>query len=132
MNEKRALFFALLTGLCWATAATAFKLGLSGMHFVGLLWYAAMFSLLFLLLAAAFSNQLANSLRINLKQLLFSAVAGFLNPFAYYFLVLSVVNFLEILLFLPCIWLWLFITSLFLVLCFGYFALASILYCYDD
>lgn len=92
MNEKRALFFALLTVLCWATAATAFKLGLSGMHFVGLLWYAAMFSLLFLLLAAAFSNQLANSLRINLKQLLFSAVAGFLNPFAYYLVLFSAYN----------------------------------------
>ena len=83
-RQLQAYGLALLTVLCWATSASAFKLSLQFLAPDALLLYATLASLLVLLLCLLLTG-LTRSLRDwGWRDYARSALLGLLNPFAYY------------------------------------------------
>ncbi|HQB78021.1 MAG TPA: DMT family transporter [Tenuifilaceae bacterium] len=86
MNSvNRSYLYAGLTILFWATSATAFKIALRHVDHVQLLFLASLTSTLALLVVLLSQKRLKEALTITKSQLKWSAFLGFLNPFAYYF-----------------------------------------------
>lgn len=82
--QTRAYLYAVAAILCWATAASAFKISLRYVDFLQLLFYssAASATALFLILTAQKKLQVLRS--CSKRDYLISAGLGFLNPFLYY------------------------------------------------
>ena len=78
-DEKKSIYFALLSVLLWSTVATAFKVALKFVDFVHLLFYASFVSMIVL-----FSASLFLKFKPTPKDLVASLPLGFLNPFLYY------------------------------------------------
>ena len=83
-NQKRAVLTALTAVLFWATVASAFKLALKEMDHYHLLLFSTLSSTIILFLLIIFRKKFSELKKLKLKDLLFSAIAGFINPFAYY------------------------------------------------
>ncbi len=83
-DQQKAYAYALLAVLAWSTVATAFKIALRHLFFIELLFYASLTSLLVLAAIAAATGQSQAIRRFTRRDLLSSALLGFLNPFAYY------------------------------------------------
>lgn len=83
-NEKKASIYALLTILCWSTVATAFKIGLRSLQPAKLIFIAATTSLLLFLILLIFTGKIKLLKQVSRKNILLSALLGFLNPFVYY------------------------------------------------
>lgn len=83
-NQRQAYIYALSAVFLWSTVATAFKLSLRHLHTTELLLIASFTSMacLFLILWGQANLHLLAGL--SRKDLLWSAVLGFLNPFLYY------------------------------------------------
>lgn len=79
-----SISYALLAVLSWSTAATAFKLALSQVHPILLVFLSSLFSsiILFTILLITRRNTLLKN--VNLKIILKSIEIGLLNPFIYY------------------------------------------------
>lgn len=83
-TQNKAYLYALVAVIGWATAATAFKITLENLDFLQMLFWASLFSLFCMLIALLIQNKLAVLKSFILRDYLFSALLGFLNPFAYY------------------------------------------------
>jgi drug/metabolite transporter (DMT)-like permease len=83
-NEQKATTFALLTVVFWATVATAFKIGLRELQPSQLIFVAAITSTLVFFVLLIFTRKTGLLLKVSPKNLLLSALLGFLNPFVYY------------------------------------------------
>ena len=84
-RENRATVLGLTTVVFWSTAATAFKLGLKDLDPIQVLWIACCISTLFF----GFVHVFISTPRYPLKSYLYAAGLGFLNPFAYYLILLE-------------------------------------------
>ncbi len=83
-NQKKAVLTALTAVMFWATVASAFKIALKEMDPYHLLLLSTTFSTLFLLILMISRKKFSELKQLPRKDLLFSALAGFFNPFAYY------------------------------------------------
>lgn len=83
-NQKTAIGLALVAVLLWSTVATAFKLALAELSPFQLIFVASIISWLFFVLATLVSGKGRELTRVNSKQVFYSAVQGFMNPFFYY------------------------------------------------
>jgi drug/metabolite transporter (DMT)-like permease len=83
-NQQKAYLFAGLTILCWVTVPTAFKIALRYQDNFQLLLTAAFISTLIFGGVLIARGQWKTVFRLSAKEYLFSALLGFLNPFAYY------------------------------------------------
>lgn len=81
-NSKKSYLFAGLTVLMWSTVATAFKFGLESLSPANLLFYSSLASLLFFTILIFYDKN--KSKIFSIKNILKSALFGFLNPFLYY------------------------------------------------
>jgi drug/metabolite transporter (DMT)-like permease len=88
-DQNKAYLFALSAVLAWSTVATAFKIGLRYLDFVELLFYSALASLLVLAAAMALLGRFRDLGTYRRRNLIASALLGFLNPFAYYLVLLK-------------------------------------------
>ena len=86
LRQQQAYMYAIITVLCWATVASAFKITLRYLDFLHLLLYSAAASVIVLLLVLLIQNKLALFRKQARSQYLHSALLGFLNPFFYYFI----------------------------------------------
>jgi drug/metabolite transporter (DMT)-like permease len=86
--------------------STAFKIALQYVDFLQLLLGASIVTLIVLPLIAAIRNETHLLYQISRKQLLFSAVLGFLNPFLYYVILLKAYSVLPAQLAQPLNYLW--------------------------
>jgi drug/metabolite transporter (DMT)-like permease len=83
-NQKQAYIYALSAVFLWSTVATAFKLALRHLHTTELLLIAA-FTSMACLFAILWGQSNLHLLRnLTTKDLLWSSILGFLNPFLYY------------------------------------------------
>ncbi len=82
--QRKAYASALLAVLAWSTVATAFKIALRHLSFIELLFYASLVSALVLAAVVLATGRLADLRRCAKRDILSSALLGFLNPFAYY------------------------------------------------
>jgi len=83
-NQKKAVITALTAVLFWATVASAFKIALKEMDHYHLLLFSTLSSTIILFIMMIFRRKLGELKKINRNALLFSALAGFFNPFLYY------------------------------------------------
>ncbi|MBN1988971.1 MAG: DMT family transporter [Bacteroidales bacterium] len=84
-STNRSYLYAGLTILFWATSATAFKIALRHVDHVQLLFLASLTSTVALFVVLLLQGKL-KELRITTRnELKWSLFLGFLNPFAYYF-----------------------------------------------
>jgi len=88
-KQSRAYIAALASVLLWSTAATAFKISLRELHFTQLLFIASVVSLLALGFLLAIQGKLKLLSHTSPAQYAQSAMAAFLNPFAYYLVLLK-------------------------------------------
>lgn len=82
--QPRAWLFALLTVLCWSTAATAFKFSLRVLSPAQTLLVANIVSLAVFSIALVAGKKTHLLRQTTRKQLMLSAFQGLLNPFGYY------------------------------------------------
>ncbi len=87
-DQTRAYVFAALTVLFWATVPTAFKLVLARMPPGELVLIASLVSLLVLAAVLAWRGELRALAAWSMADYARSALLGFLNPFAYYLILL--------------------------------------------
>ncbi len=83
-NQSLAYIYALLAVSFWSTVATAFKISLKYISFIQLLFYSSISSLFVLFIILILQNKLKLLLKLTRKEILYSAVLGFFNPFLYY------------------------------------------------
>lgn len=83
-NQTQAYKYALISVLLWSTVATAFKVSLSVMSPLELLFYSSLSSLLILAGILAYQKKLSEAFLHVKKQPLLIVVLGAINPFIYY------------------------------------------------
>jgi drug/metabolite transporter (DMT)-like permease len=86
-DRKKSLVYAVTAVIIWSTVATAFKIGLRELHYAQLILIASGVSLLFLSFYLIVTHQFPIVFQSTLRDLLKSAMIGFLNPFAYYLII---------------------------------------------
>ncbi|MEN8122533.1 MAG: DMT family transporter [Bacteroidota bacterium] len=90
MNRtSKSYLFALLAIMFWSTAAVAFKIALKYMDFIHLLFFASLTSFIVLLVLLIVKKEFKILFTYTKKQYLNSVILGFLNPFAYYMILLK-------------------------------------------
>ncbi len=93
-NQKLAYTLAGFVILFWGTSATAFKIGLRYLNFLQLLFFASLFAMVILFVVLLVQGKLSEVFRITKKELGWSILLGFLNPFLYYFVLFKAYNLL--------------------------------------
>ncbi|MCD6329904.1 MAG: DMT family transporter [Candidatus Cloacimonetes bacterium] len=83
-TQKKAYTFAILAVILWSTVASAFKLSLRYVDYIELLLYASFFSTCVIFIVLILQKKLHLLKKYSLKDFLFAAFLGFLNPFLYY------------------------------------------------
>lgn len=83
-NQKKSYIFAVSAVLLWSTVATAFKIALSYMKLIELLFFSSVASLLILSIIILYQNKIKLVFKSNSKEILISMTMGLLNPFLYY------------------------------------------------
>lgn len=94
-NQRKATLFALLTVLFWSTMSSAFKLSLGYFSYQALLLWAVVFGWIGLIGLLIFQGRLHELVPRNKKDLMRSALLGFLNPFAYYLVLFKAYELLQ-------------------------------------
>lgn len=83
-NQKKAYIYAALAIFFWSTVATAFKIALRYMNPAMLVMIASVTSFLIYFFLNVFKGTLKSLFKLSLREYVFSAILGFLNPFLYY------------------------------------------------
>lgn len=88
-SQQKAYIYALLAIGCWSTIGSAFKITLRYTDPAGMLLTGSLVAALFLLGVLVVQRKTASLKRITRRALLHSGVAGLLNPFLYYIVLLK-------------------------------------------
>jgi drug/metabolite transporter (DMT)-like permease len=88
-KTRKSYIYALLAILFWSTVPTAFKISLGELAILPMLTIAALTSTLVLLIVLLTGNKSSLVLKSTPKELLYSAILGFINPFGYYLILLK-------------------------------------------
>lgn len=86
---RKSYLYAILAILFWSTVPTAFKISLEELSILPMLTIAAFTSTLVLLIALLAGNKASLLIKSTPKELLYSAILGFINPFGYYIILLK-------------------------------------------
>jgi len=88
-NVRKSYIYAGLAILFWATVPTAFKISLGELEILPMLTFSSITSALVLFIAVLAGNRKELILKTTAKELLSSAILGFINPFLYYLILLK-------------------------------------------
>ena len=88
-NQKKAYKFALISVFLWSTVATAFKISLSFISPLELLFYSSLSSLFILGIVLLYQKKLSSVVTHLKEQPLLVIVLGAINPFIYYLVLFS-------------------------------------------
>jgi len=94
-QQRKAYLYALSTILFWATVGSAFKLSLRHVNYVQLLFYATLVSLCVIGGVLIFQRQAGLLRTLKGKDIGWSALLGFFNPFIYYLVLLKAYSILQ-------------------------------------
>lgn len=94
-NQNKAYLFAISAVLLWSTIASAFKITLVYIDYIQLLLLASVFSSFALFLILIIQGKFILLKQLQRKDLLHSALLGFLNPFLYYLVLLKAYTLLK-------------------------------------
>lgn len=88
-DQQKSYLFALLSVLLWSTIPTAFKISLGHLDILTMLTIASVTSTLVLLITVVATGKSRLIFSGTLKEVLNSALLGFINPFSYYLILLK-------------------------------------------
>jgi drug/metabolite transporter (DMT)-like permease len=88
-KNRQSYIYAGLAILFWSTVPTAFKISLDELDILPMLTIAALTSTLVLLIVVLAGNKTDLIKKTTVKELLNSAILGFINPFLYYLILLK-------------------------------------------
>lgn len=94
-KQNKAYFLALTAVLFWSTVASAFKISLQYLDYFQLLFFSSLVSTLILFVIILSQNKIREIGKTSSKDLLKSALMGFLNPFLYYVVLLKAYSLLK-------------------------------------
>lgn len=83
-NHHKSYLCIAVTILLWSTVASVFRLSLRDADFIQFTFYSVLSSLISLLVISGFSRSLKIILTQSRREILYSALLGFINPFTYY------------------------------------------------
>jgi len=89
VNQRQAYAYGVATVLCWATVATAFKMALSSLAVLQLIFYATLASALVLLAALYLQGRLNELLPTFRSHWRITLIAAGLNPLLYYLILFA-------------------------------------------
>lgn len=90
MNRtKQSYIYALLAIFFWSTVPTAFKISLGELEILPMLTIASLTSAIILFIIVSSAKKIHLISRSTPKELLYSAILGFINPFLYYLILLK-------------------------------------------
>ncbi len=87
--QNQAYIYATFAVLFWSTIGAAFKLTLEFVNFDELVFYSTLISLVFLSVILITQKKYHQIKSITKKEVLYSAILGFLNPFLYYLILIK-------------------------------------------
>jgi len=105
-NQSKAYILALSAVFAWSTVAIAFKMGLRQFNSVQLLWMSSGIAIFVILIILFFRGQIQQLKLPKIKELLNSALLGFLNPFLYYIVLLKAYSILPAQIAQPLNYIW--------------------------
>ena len=88
-KTKQSYVFALLAIFFWATVPTAFKISLNELSIIHMLTIASVTSATVLFIILSAEKKLSKLMSCSPKELISSALLGFINPFLYYLILLK-------------------------------------------
>ncbi len=94
-SNRKSVLFAISAILLWSTVGTAFKISLRHLNYAQLLLFASLTSMIFLLGFILVNGQFKLIRTTTRRQLGYSALLGFLNPFAYYLILFKAYSLLK-------------------------------------
>jgi drug/metabolite transporter (DMT)-like permease len=94
-DNRKALLFAIATVLLWSTVGSAFKLTLGYLNYAQTLLYASLTSCVVLFILLVANNRIKNLRHPGYGSIARSALMGFINPFAYYLILLKAYSILQ-------------------------------------
>jgi drug/metabolite transporter (DMT)-like permease len=94
-NQKKSFLFAIAAILFWSTVGTAFKITLRHLNYAELLLLSSFVSMVFLGILIILNKKSALLWQTTRKQFAYSALLGFLNPFAYYLILFKAYSLLR-------------------------------------
>ncbi len=106
MKSRSIYSLALTAILLWSTASTAFKLALRGMDFAQLLFLASSVAWIVLLAVVLIRKQAYYLFDGPVRNLVLSAIGGFMNPFLYYMILLKAYSLLPAQIAMPLNYTW--------------------------
>jgi len=84
VNQNKAYVFAAVAVLFWATASTSFKITLKYLSTIEMLFYSSLTASIALFIIILFQGKTKKIFKSEKKEILNSAILGFMNPFFYY------------------------------------------------
>jgi drug/metabolite transporter (DMT)-like permease len=94
-NQKKSILFAIAAILFWSTVGTAFKITLRHLNYAEMLLLSSFVSVIFLGILIISNKQVKLLKQTTVSQLGYSALLGFLNPFAYYIILFKAYSILR-------------------------------------
>lgn len=94
-NQKKSYLYALAAILLWSTVGTAFKITLRHLNYAQLLLFSSFISVVVLAVFLIINKEIPQLKSTTFKQLQYSALLGFLNPFAYYLILFKAYSLLR-------------------------------------
>ena len=88
-RNSQAFVFASLAVILWGTIATAFKIALAELSVVTMLGIATLVSTVVIFFIVLFSGKIRLMRSMSRREILWSALLGFINPLAYYIILLN-------------------------------------------
>jgi len=84
VNQNKAYLFAAIAVLFWSTASTSFKITLRYLDTIEMLFYSSLTASITLFIILIFQKKTKKIFKSGRKEILNSAILGFMNPFFYY------------------------------------------------
>lgn len=94
-NVRKSFLYAIGAIILWSTVGTAFKITLNYLNYAQLLLFSSLVSVIILGILVVINKQTALIGMTTRKELGYSALLGFLNPFAYYLILFKAYSLLR-------------------------------------
>lgn len=94
-RNSKSILLALMAVLLWSTIGSAFKLTLNYLNYIQILLFSSFIAVVYLAVLLAVTGKINLLRNVTFRSIRMSAIMGFLNPFAYYLILLKAYSVLK-------------------------------------
>ncbi|KAF0195651.1 MAG: drug/metabolite transporter permease [Bacteroidetes bacterium] len=94
-RNSKSILLALMAVLLWSTIGSAFKLTLNYLNYTQILLFSSFIAVVYLAVLLAVTGKINLLRKVTFRSIRMSAIMGFLNPFAYYLILLKAYSVLK-------------------------------------